>query len=428
MTVDEGRPCGATKMRTLEPYDGSDFERRDKRRVALRGCAILSVPAILLGTLATWAICWQFDVRALWFDVLALVVFAVLVLGMTVVITLAVVWLMVAFYWPRFCIALILALLPTAAFAQSPPARAPLGITRVRWLKINPLTQEKIDLGAKLFFDKRLSRDGTIACATCHDPDKGWADGRKTARGIDGQVGERNVPTVVNSSWQRFQFHDGRAWNLEQQALEPIQNPIEMDLSLDELERRIRASEYADDFRNVFGRDANTTDISFALAAFERTLLAGHSRYDRFVAGNRDALSPQERAGAELFFGKARCNACHSGPSYSDGLFHVAGVAWRDEPHGREVVTGDKSQRGAWKTPTLRDLARTAPYMHDGSMATLEEVIEHYDRGSVPKDGGRVPNLDEELKPMFLTPTEKADLVFFLKDALLSGVYPQRPK
>jgi cytochrome c peroxidase len=323
---------------------------------------------------------------------------------------------------------IFVALLPAAVFAQEPPVRAPLGIPSVPWLKINPLTREKVDLGARLFFDKRLSRDGTIACATCHDPDKGWADGRKTARGIDGQIGERNVPTVVNASWQRFQFHDGRAWNLEGQALEPIQNPTEMDLSLEELERRIRESEYADEFEIVFGRAATATDVAFALASFERTLLAGHSRYDRFVAGNRDALSPQERAGAQLFFGKARCNECHSGPSYSDGLFHVAGVGWRDEPHGREVVTGDKAQRGSWKTPTLRDLARTAPYMHDGSMATLEEVVEHYDRGSVPKDGGRVPNLDEELKPMFLTPTEKSDLVFFLKDALLSGDYPQRPK
>lgn len=258
----------------------------------------------------------------------------------------------------------------------------------------NPLTPQKIALGRRLFFDKRLSLDGTRACASCHDPKLAFSDGRKVARGIDGQEGTRSAPAIINRGYGKTFFWDGRAKTLEEQALEPILNPKELGMTEAEIERRT---------------GLKIDDVTAALASYVRTIRSGDSPFDRYAAGNQRALSDLEKAGLALFRGKARCNTCHIGPNFSDEQFHNTGIAWRD---GRLVDQG--AGEGKFKVPTLREIARTAPYMHDGSLATLEDVVDYYDRG-----GNMNPGLDEDLRPLHLSPEEKRALVAFLRS--LSG-------
>jgi cytochrome c peroxidase len=277
--------------------------------------------------------------------------------------------------------------------------QAPLGLDVYMPVpETNPLTPEKIALGRELFFDKRLSRDGTVACASCHDPERAFSDGRRVARGVGGAEGVRNAPAIVNRGYGQSFFWDGRAETLEQQALEPILNPKELALTVDELERRtrLRASEVTD-----------------ALASYIRTIRSGDSRFDRFTMGQTSALTALEKAGLELFRGKGHCVNCHVGPNFSDERFHNTGVAWRDgslTDDGRFTVSRLERDRGAFKTPTLREVARTAPYMHDGSIAKLEDVVEFYSRG-----GRANPYLDPEIRPRFFSPEEKQALVAFLR-------------
>jgi cytochrome c peroxidase len=259
----------------------------------------------------------------------------------------------------------------------------------------NPLTREKVALGRELFFDKRLSRDQTVACATCHDPKLAFTDRRPVAVGVFGRQGKRRVPTIVNRAWGRSFFWDGRVSTLEEQVLKPIQAPDEMDLTLEEAAARVGRSQQ---------------ELSHALASYVRTILAGGSRYDRYVNGDREALTAVERQGLQVFRGKANCTACHIGPNLSDERFHNTGVAWRDGA----LTDPGREQRGAFKTPTLREVARRAPYMHDGSLATLQDVIEFYTRG-----GNRNPNLDPEIRPLGLSEGEKRVLGAFL--GALSG-------
>ena len=274
-------------------------------------------------------------------------------------------------------------------------ANPPLGLDLYRPApEENPLTQKRVDLGRKLFFDKRLSQDGTVACATCHDPKRAFTDGRPAAVGIEGRKGVRNVPTLVNRAWGRLFFLDGRVPTLEKQALEPITNPNEMGLTIGEIKSRV---------------GLEPEELARALASYVRTILSGNSPYDKFVNGDRKALSPKAQAGLALFRGKGRCTSCHAGPILSDEQMHNTGVAWRD---GRLADPG--AGQGAFKVPTLREVARTAPYMHDGSLATLEEVVDFYDRGGNPN-----PYLDEDIRPLHLTPEEKSALVEFLRS--LSG-------
>jgi cytochrome c peroxidase len=254
----------------------------------------------------------------------------------------------------------------------------------------NPLTPEKVALGRELFFDKRLSRDQTVACATCHDSKLAFTDRRPVAVGVFERRGTRRVPTIVNRAWGRSFFWDGRVATLEEQVLKPIQAPEEMDLTVAEAAARV-------------GRSRG--EISQALASYVRTILAGGSRYDKYVAGDREALTAIEREGLQVFRGKANCTACHIGPNLSDERFHNTGVAWRD---GRLSDPG-REDRGAFKTPTLREVAGRPPYMHDGSLATLADVIEFYNRG-----GNRNPNLDPEIRPLGLTEGEKRALAAFL--------------
>ena len=253
----------------------------------------------------------------------------------------------------------------------------------------NPLTPEGIELGRRLFFDRRLSRDKTVSCSTCHDPKRAFSDGRATAIGVAQREGRRSSPALVNRGYGRLFFWDGRAHSLEDQVLKPIEDPNEMDLPLAEATSRV---------------GLGTHTISHVLASFVRSLLYGDSPYDRFQAGNREALTPEQRHGLEIFRGKGNCAACHVGPNFSDESLHNTGVAWKD---GRLVDEG--GGKGRFKTPTLREICRTAPYMHDGSIGTLEEVLEYYDRG-----GNRNPALDPEIRPLNLSPAEKRALVTFL--------------
>jgi cytochrome c peroxidase len=315
------------------------------------------------------------------------------------------------------------AALPRAQAAEPFELKIPLGLTPLKAHPENELTQQKIELGKQLYFDTRLSRDDTVSCASCHDPAKGWSNGEAVATGIGGQRGGRSAPSIINAAYQRFQFWDGRAEFVEGQALGQIQNPIEMNMSLDDLVKKLSGIEgYRKQFKQVFGTDdIKAEHVGYAIAAFERTILSGNSPYDRFKAGDKTALSESAQRGMKLFFGKANCSACHSGPNFSDGAFHNLGVSIQKEnfDQGRHEHTKLLGDRGAFRTPTLRDVARTAPYMHDGSLATLEEVMEYYNKGGTPN-----PQLDEEIFELELTQEEIADIITFLKEGLASSEYP----
>lgn len=262
----------------------------------------------------------------------------------------------------------------------------------------NPLSAEKIEVGRRLFRDRRLSRDRSIACTSCHDPERAFSDGRPLAIGIGKQVGRRSAPALINRGYGRAFFWDGRAATLEEQVLQPIEDPKEMNMTLEEVSDRVGLPR---------------GDISRALASYVRSILSGNSRFDRFIAGDRRALSPEQQEGLRVFRGKANCTACHVGPNFTDERFHNTGIAWRDgvfQDEGRSAVTGKPDDRGAFKTPTLREIARTAPYMHDGSLVSLGDVVDYYDRG-----GNRNPGLDVELRPLNLTPSERRSLGAFLR-------------
>jgi cytochrome c peroxidase len=256
----------------------------------------------------------------------------------------------------------------------------------------NPLTAEKIVLGRKLFFDTRLSQDRSISCATCHDPARAFTDARKTAAGIGGRTGNRRVPRLINLVYATSFFWDGRATSLEEQVMQPISNPKEMGMKVGEAAARLGLGE---------------TEMRDALASYVRSILSGDAPYDRYLAGDTNALTDEQRSGLKLFRGKAGCTSCHLGPNFTDGAFHNTGIGWPDE--GRAAVTGSAADRGAFKTPGLREVARTPPYMHDGSLASLQDVIDYYDKG-----GNQNPNLDPEIRKLNLTQTEKAALVAFL--------------
>jgi cytochrome c peroxidase len=321
----------------------------------------------------------------------------------------------------RFCVACGLALgLLVAARAI---AEVPLGLKKIRYPRDNQQSEAKISLGRQLYFDPRLSSDNSISCASCHDPAKGWSNDAQFATGVKSQLGGRNAPTIINVAYNRFQFWDGRAGSLEEQAVGPIQNPIEMSMpSMDVVVEKLnRIDGYRQEFQSVFGTDVTEEGIAQAIAAYERTILSGDAPYDRFKAGDKSALSEAAQRGMALFFGKAHCSACHSGPNLTDNAFHNIGIGMAaEEPDkGRFAVSGLGGDTGSFKTPTLREIARTGPYMHDGSMRTLEEVIDDYDKGGTPN-----PYLDEEIYKLNLTAREKADLITFLVEGLSSESYP----
>jgi cytochrome c peroxidase len=259
----------------------------------------------------------------------------------------------------------------------------------------NFLTQERVELGRELFFDRRLSRDGTISCATCHNPNRAFSTPVPVATGFG--RGRRNAPALINRGYGRTFFWDGRAASLEEQVLQPIQDPNEMNLPVEEAAARVQL---------------DPPVLARALASYVRTILSGDSPYDRFVNGDRSALTREQQLGLQLFRGKGNCSACHAGANFTDEQFHNTGVTWRNgrlADEGRFEVTTNPQHRGAFKTPTLREITRTGPYMHDGSLATLEEVITFY------SDGGRAnPFLDSEIRPRSFTHEEQRALLAFL--------------
>lgn len=278
----------------------------------------------------------------------------------------------------------------------------------------NPLRVDVISLGRRLFFDPILSRDSSLACSSCHQPQRGFTDGRRVSVGVFGRQGTRNVPAILNRGYGRSFFWDGRIGSLEEQVLQPIRALDEMDLTLEDAVVRVSNDPgYSHRFRSTFSRQVNMEDIARALASYVRTIQAGASRFDRLVGGDASAMTEVERQGLALFQGKARCDRCHVGTNLTDESFHNTGVAWSEgrlQDLGRFVVSGVERDSGAFKTPTLREVERTAPYMHDGSLATLEEVVDFYDRG-----GNANPYLDPILKPLNLSPVEKEALVAFLR-------------
>ena len=264
--------------------------------------------------------------------------------------------------------------------------KVPLGLdTHIPVPDDNPLNPETINLGRKLFFDKRLSKDNSIACATCHDPKRAFTDEHPRAKGINNQIGPRRSPRILNRAWGKSFFWDGRVATLEEQVIQPITNPIEMGLPLDEAIARLNAiPEY---------KPINEPALRRALASYVRTILAGNSPYDRYLAGDRTALTIQQQKGLQLFRGKAGCISCHLGPNLTDEDLHQTGAGRLDS--GK-----------LFKTPSLRQIAEAAPYFHDGSAATLEAVIGHYDKGEAN---------DPEIRPLHLSPEEKRALADFLK-------------
>ncbi|HEV3022469.1 MAG TPA: cytochrome c peroxidase, partial [Pirellulales bacterium] len=277
----------------------------------------------------------------------------------------------------------------------------------------NELTPQRVRLGRKLFFDPLLSADGTVACASCHDPQHGFANDSPRAVGIHGQVGSRNAPSLLNRAYGTSFFWDGRAATLEAQALEPIANPLELGSHVSDVVDKLAAdARYREAFAAAYEGDVTAENLARALAAFERVLLSGDSAVDRFQAGDASALTDTQRHGLWLFESRGRCWRCHRGPNYSDEEFHNTGVAalQATPDRGRHAVTGDESDQGRFKTPSLRDVSRTGPYMHDGSLATLRDVVDFYNRG-----GGKNPRLDAVITPLGLSEDDVESLVEFLK-------------
>ena len=319
----------------------------------------------------------------------------------------------------RIAAALACLLLSAHALANAPdPWRRP---ERVPAPADNQPNRVRAELGRTLFFDPRLSAKGVMSCASCHNPALGWSDGRPTAVGHDMKILGRATPTIVNAAFNPLQMWDGRKASLEDQALGPFESKDEQNLALPELERRVRSlSGYVDMFAIAYPNEAITSrTIAKAIASFERTVLSEDAPFDRWQAGDTHALSASAQRGFELFNGKAQCALCHQGFNFTDNGFHNIGL--KETPStldpGRFAHRPVAVLKGAFKTPTLRDITLTAPYMHNGAYATLEQVIDHYDRGGDVRD-----NLDANMKPLALHALEKEDLLEFLRS--LTGTAP----
>jgi cytochrome c peroxidase len=320
--------------------------------------------------------------------------------------------------------------------------------------KDNPSTPEKIELGRMLYFDPRLAGDSSKSCASCHMPDNGWTNRTQLSDGYPGTKHWRSVPTVLNAAYMKSFFWDGRAGSLEEQAKGPIQAPIEMNQNPAHLVEKLQQIPwYRERFKKVFDSDVTFDNIAKAIAAFERTVVSKNVPFDRYLAGERSALDEDQIAGLRLFVGKANCVACHYGPNLTDNQFHALGVpeietlqkdsdriatrhffakdqGYKDEKYGhripadfgRELITKKKEDRGKFITPTLREISRTAPYMHNGAFTSLEEVVDFFDKG-----GGEGPK-SPLLKPLNLTEEEKAQLVAFLESLAGDEIVVEAPE
>jgi len=296
--------------------------------------------------------------------------------------------------------------------------REPLGLPPIEWPKANKYSAAKVELGKYLYFDKRISADGTISCATCHDPKYAYTDGAPVSTGIKGQKGGRSAPTVINRAFSLVQFWDGRAATLEEQAKGPMANPIEMGNTHEAVVSSVqKIAGYKPLFGKAFGsEEINLDRIAMAIATFERTILSGNAPYDRYKKGDKKAMTPEQVRGMSVFFDKAKCDRCHENSNFTLNAYSNLGVG-SDKPDpdvGRYAITKDPRDWGVFKIPTLREIEHTAPYMHDGSLKTLEEVVEFYSKGGIPNK-----NLDSNVRKLDLTEQDKKDLVAFLK--ALSG-------
>jgi cytochrome c peroxidase len=310
---------------------------------------------------------------------------------------------------------------PLAWEAESPVGKLPevLKGLQADFAKLAWVTPGKVRLGRWLFFDKRLSADGTVACASCHRPENAFSEPTPVSTGINGQKGGRKAPTFLNGAWPLFPvyFWDGRAASLMDQAKGPIANPIEMGNTHEKCVGAIAAvAGYRKAFKEVYGDEKIDIDrVAETISAYEATRLSGNSKFDRFDAGDQTALSDVEKKGRELFFGTAMCNQCHFGWNFTDSQFHNLGIGWDKKTRkfadeGRFKVSHKKEDLGAFKTPTLRDVSKHAPYMHDGSLPTLESVVQHYNHGGVAN-----PNLSKKLFALKLKNDEVAAIIAFLK-------------
>jgi cytochrome c peroxidase len=308
-------------------------------------------------------------------------------------------------------------------FGEKPPT-PPLGLPKAFWPEDNPYTREKAELGWLLYFDKRLSSDKSVSCASCHAPEKAFTDGAAVSVGIKGQKGARSAPTVINRAYSTLQFWDGRAASLEEQAKGPIANPLEMTLEKvadkaheGSITRLKAVPGYVSRFKKAFDSEKiDINQVAKAIATFERTVYSGNAPFDRYQEGDKKAMTEAQIRGMDVFYNKAACDSCHIGFNFTDGSFANIGIGMekKDPDLGRYLVTGRDEERGAFKTPTLREIEHTGPYMHDGRFKTLEEVVEHYDKGGIKNE-----YLDQRIKPLKLSKQDKSDLVAFLK--ALSG-------
>jgi cytochrome c peroxidase len=275
----------------------------------------------------------------------------------------------------------------------------------------NKLTPERAALGKMLFFDQRLSGSRLISCASCHKPTRGWSDGLPKAVGDHGKVLGRSTPSIVNAAYNDVQMWDGRFHGLEQQALGPMEAPSEMNGSMEQIIATLNALPgYTSAFAKAYpGEGITGGTVAKALASFERTVISRGSSFDRWIVGDGAAMGPSAERGFDLFVGKANCVACHQAPNFTDQGFHNIGLKGNQD-EGRYAQMPIKVLKGAFKTPTLRDVALTAPYMHNGMYQTLTEVIDHYNRGGDDKE-----NLDPNIKPLGLTLQERQDLVAFME-------------
>ncbi|MEM6764465.1 MAG: cytochrome c peroxidase [Bacteroidota bacterium] len=288
----------------------------------------------------------------------------------------------------------------------------------------NPLTVDRVALGKQLFFDPILSKDATVSCASCHDPAFSFTDLLKNSRGVEGAVGDRNSMPIVNLAYANSFFWDGSNPSLEEQAIHPIINPLEMASDLADVIRKLENHPtYPQDFQQAFGGPPTTDRLVKALAAFERTLVSANSAYDRYVAGDENALTDSERRGMNLFFNHQRgeCFHCHTEPFFTDFSFQNNGLYSEYQDEGRRRVTGRDNDEGKFKVPSLRNIEYTGPYMHDGSMSTLEEVVDHYAKG-----GNKHRNQSILLDNIEFSEQEKQNLIAFLK-ALSDPAFIQNP-
>jgi len=279
----------------------------------------------------------------------------------------------------------------------------------------NEPTPARVELGKKLFFDPRLSGDGNMSCATCHSPLFGWSDGLPTAKGVKSMVLGRASPTVINTAYNSLQMWDGRKKSLEDQAMGPMLANVEMNMNIPKLMNYLQTQPvYKAGFEKAFGEQASEVTVAKAIASFERTIISTDSPFDQWIKGDNAAMTKQQVEGFKLFVDadKANCAACHSAPNFTDDGFHNVGLAsWgnKNPDMGRYAQKPIGIMKGAFKTPTLRDITLTAPYFHDGSAATLNDVVDHYAKGGVVKT-----NLSPNMKQVSLSDTEQQAIVAFL--------------